>query len=52
MNANKKIEDVHLPGDSKKEPTHIHIFRKEYPRCLIRGCNATNKNYPKPMVGN
>jgi hypothetical protein len=22
--------------------SHVHIFRKEYPRCVLRGCNASN----------
>jgi hypothetical protein len=21
-------------------PRHVHVFRKEYPKCLIKGCNA------------
>ena len=31
---------------------HLHVFRKDYERCMLKGCDATNPGFPKKMVGN
>lgn len=31
---------------------HLHVFRKEYPQCMLRGCSATNPDAIQKMVGN
>lgn len=41
----KKVEDVVSPALNDVErpvnPRHVHVFRKEYRTCLIRGCYST-----------
>lgn len=52
----RNIEDVVSEMLSSGPPvaglSHIHVFRKEYPKCMLKGCRATNKNYSQGMVGN
>jgi hypothetical protein len=40
----KRIDDIisEMLNDPKSpiKPRHVHVFRKEYDKCLIRGCDA------------
>jgi hypothetical protein len=43
MSVSKKpITDIvsGLLSSSNAKPRHVHVFRKEYDKCLIRGCDA------------
>lgn len=31
---------LNAPGASIDRTKHVHVFRKEYPICLIRGCGV------------
>lgn len=53
----KPIVDVvsELLNSSKapvaRKLSHTHIFRKEYPRCMLGGCNASNPGVVQKMYG-
>ena len=54
--SSRDIEDVvssllNHPSMTAK-PHHVHVWRKEYPTCMIKGCGAVNVQRPSPMVGN
>lgn len=53
----RDIEDVvsdmlNVSPVAKSSYGHVHVFRKEYDHCLLKGCNASNPSVAKKMVGN
>ncbi len=30
---------------------HVHVFRKEYPKCMLKNCDASNLQHIAPMIG-
>lgn len=46
----RDIEDVvsellSSPVAKNLGPRHIHVWRKEYPKCMLKGCGAKKKDY-------
>lgn len=54
ISTERDIEDVvsvMLNTSPVAKPNHVHVFRKEYAHCMLKGCNASNPSVAK-MVGN
>lgn len=48
--AEKPIHDVvnDMLMDTRSDVSmvrHVHVFRREYSKCLLKGCHAKNKKF-------